>query len=564
MRVVVAVVAAGLLAGTGVGPVVPAAAASPRPSSPAGVAAGAATSLPADDGSDTVVSSQPVAPVAAGAERTTASGADVVAELAPTQIEPFGLLGITWDPATTPAGIDIEVQVHTADGWGAWKHVEYVFDEGPAATEESDARAGTTPLWVGSADGAAVRMTSSTGTAPADVRLVTVDPEIDGLSSADRASGVTRSAAKSVAQRRPSSGDAIKGSPRFPALPRLITRRQWGADPAMTESCYPPRYGRSAKMVFVHHTAGSSRYTVSESPAIVRSILAYHTQAQDWCDIGYNALIDRFGNIYEGRRGGIRKPVRGAHSGDYNTNSVGVSLMGNFQKAEPSRRILNALVRFIGWRLGTSFSPVRGAVRLNGARFARISGHRDAMSTSCPGGNVYDRIPHIRRRVVHYLDDYESAAKRKAGRLGDRTTGKVFMGEQGAHGGTYTVFTKGRIYASSGPGVHWLSGRPLSVFRKARGVSGPLGWPTIDPRSIVGRWAMVAFGNGRIYLRAGRPARVLYGRIVDRYAKLDYHRGRLGLPTSGIRKVTGGHRARFQHGTLRWHRSSNRVTVRWH
>ncbi len=75
---------------------------------------------------------------------------------------------------------------------------------------------------------------------------------------------------------------------------------------------------------------------------------------------------------------------------------------------------------------------------------------------------------------------------------------------------------------------------------------------------------MVAFGNGRIYLRAGRPARVLYGRIVDRYAKLDYHRGRLGLPTSGIRKVTGGHRARFQHGTLRWHRSSNRVTVRWH
>ena len=131
----------------------------------------------------------------------------------------------------------------------------------------------------------------------------------------------------------------------------------------------------------------------------MRSIYAYHTQGQNWCDIGYNALIDRFGNIYEGRRGGMSKPVRGAHAGDYNTGTVGVSMIGNFQQRKPPARMKNALVRFIGWRLGTSYKPVRGTVRVEGHRFKRISGHRDAMSTACPGRFMYNRLPNI--RVAH-------------------------------------------------------------------------------------------------------------------------------------------------------------------
>ena len=200
-----------------------------------------------------------------------------------------------------------------------------------------------------------------------------------------------------MAHAHPQSGSAIKRAPRFPAKPRVITRRQWGANPKLTDHCDSPRYGRSAKMVFVHHTVNANNYSPRESPAIVRSIYAYHTQGQNWCDIGYNALIDRFGNIYEGRRGGMSKPVRGAHAGDYNTGTVGVSMIGNFQQRKPSARMKNALVRFIGWRLGTSYKPVRGTVRVEGHRFKRISGHRDAMSTACPGRFMYNRLPNIRQ-----------------------------------------------------------------------------------------------------------------------------------------------------------------------
>jgi hypothetical protein len=278
------------------------------------------------------------------------------------------------------------VRVHTDSGWGQWLHLEHIADEGPSPAEESDARAGTAPLWVGGADGAAVRVTSPGGTAPADLRLVRIDA--DAASSrrgraVDRQGGIPRT---------PEAAARIRRPPRFPRLPGVVSRSEWGASSELGDNCWSPMWGRTAKMVFVHHTAGSNRYSVRESPSVVRGIQAYHTQGQGWCDIGYNALIDRFGNIYEGRRGGLRKPIRGAHAGDFNTNTVGVSLMGNFETAQPPRPSLNALVRFIGWRLGTSFTPVRGGVRVNGEKFARIAGHRDAMSTSCPGRHVYSRL----------------------------------------------------------------------------------------------------------------------------------------------------------------------------
>jgi uncharacterized protein with LGFP repeats len=97
----------------------------------------------------------------------------------------------------------------------------------------------------------------------------------------------------------------------------VISRREWGADPRLGDECFEPVYGSSVRAVVLHHTVNSNDYSRSDAPAIVRSILAYHTQGQGWCDIGYNFLVDRFGRIYQGRRGGVRLPVRGAHAGDY-------------------------------------------------------------------------------------------------------------------------------------------------------------------------------------------------------------------------------------------------------
>ena len=56
-----------------------------------------------------------------------------------------------------------------------------------------------------------------------------------------------------------------------------------------------------AKKVVIHHTATSNTYT--DGAAEVRAIYTYHTRTLGWGDIGYNALVDKYGNIYEGRHG---------------------------------------------------------------------------------------------------------------------------------------------------------------------------------------------------------------------------------------------------------------------
>src|SRR5207342_1405298 len=149
--------------------------------------------------------------------------------------------------------------------------------------------------------------------------------------------------------------------------------------------CWDPKYGHTFKAVVVHHTAGSNDYTRAESAAIVRGVYAYHTQSRGWCDIGYNFLIDRFGTVFEGRDGGIRRPVRGAHAGDYNVNTTGISLMGNFDTVDPTHAMKDSLVRMISWRLGAAYHRAYGHPFVFDHRIARISGHRDVMSTACPG-----------------------------------------------------------------------------------------------------------------------------------------------------------------------------------
>lgn len=482
---------------------------------------------------------------------SAARGAGVVAELPATPVAGFGLVGVTWDTGTAPTGTVTEVRVHEPSGWTGWEELHWEPTEGPAPGSTTRESAG--PTWVGGADGVAVRVSTPTGAAPEGMRVVTVDPGTDPVEVA----------ARGPAKPRPPSGRPIKGPVDFPNLPRVISRKQWGADGSLTSSCDSPRYGKTAKMVFVHHTVNANDYSVRESPALVRSILAYHTQAQGWCDIGYNALVDRFGNVYEGRRGGLRKPVRGAHAGDYNTGSVGVSLLGNFETRRPTNRMKNALVRFIGWRLGTSYKPVRGKVGVEGSKFRRISGHRDAMSTACPGRYAYAMLPRLRGRVATYLSKYDSPLKDKARKLGKRRTGKVWIGEKTVSGGFRTVFHKGRMYGKKGLGAHLLKNRPLSRYRGSGGVGGVLGWPKSDVvDSPIGKARVLIAQRGRMYLR-DIGAKVVHGPIYRRYKKQQLASGRLGFPRTNVRETKRGARTDFQHGTIWWYEKSGRTKVRF-
>ena len=70
-------------------------------------------------------------------------------------------------------------------------------------------------------------------------------------------------------------------------------------------------------------------------PAILRGIYAYDTQSQGWSDVGYNFLVDRFGRVWEGRWGGIARPVIGAHTLGFNEEAFAMSAIGNFETARP-------------------------------------------------------------------------------------------------------------------------------------------------------------------------------------------------------------------------------------
>ena len=147
----------------------------------------------------------------------------------------------------------------------------------------------------------------------------------------------------------------------------------------------------------MHHTVNANDYTRDEVPGIIRSIYAYHTQSRGWSDVGYNFLVDKFGRIWEGRAGGVDRPVVGAHTLGYNDYSFAMSAIGNFETARPPKAMVQAYGSLFAWKLslhGVNASSTRQVVGPD--TFQAINGHRDAGSTACPGRYLYAKLARIR------------------------------------------------------------------------------------------------------------------------------------------------------------------------
>ena len=146
----------------------------------------------------------------------------------------------------------------------------------------------------------------------------------------------------------------------------------------------------------------------------MRAIYAFHTKVRGWNDIGYNFLVDRFGRVFEGRRGSITAAVVGAHTGGFNSQSLGVAVLGTFTTQAPSAAALSGLVDVLAWKaaqygldprgLDEAASPPAG--RTPGTRpgsavpVTVLSSHRDVGITECPGDALYADLPWLRRQVA--------------------------------------------------------------------------------------------------------------------------------------------------------------------
>ncbi|HET7174319.1 MAG TPA: SpoIID/LytB domain-containing protein [Nocardioidaceae bacterium] len=343
-------------------------------------------------------------------------------------------------------------------------------------------------------------------------------------------------------------------------MPHIITRAQWGADPSLTRSCAPGAIGTQFAVVFVHHTATKNTYSESQVPSIIRGIYAYHTQGEGWCDIGYNFLIDKYGNVYEGRRGGLRRPVRGAQVLNYNTNTTGVALIGNFETAHPTTAMKSSLVSLVAWRLGAAYHPAVGWTTVNVKRLRRISGHRDAYPTECPGQQVYNWLPTLRTLVADRLGSYRSPIEKAWLATGGDggSLGPVDVLERGYHGGRTTHFDHGQGFSNTSTGYLLTDGSILSRYHSLGSAGSYLGFPRSDNTRVAGTRAyFVRFAGGRIYNSRVTGAHDLAkGPILTYYLDHGGPAGALGLPLSSVRKTSTGLAARFQGGTVTYNAST--------
>ncbi len=158
----------------------------------------------------------------------------------------------------------------------------------------------------------------------------------------------------------------------------LICRDAWGArEPT------GPFKRHTIKRITVHHSA--SKLTDNrDAPDHLRAHQRSH-QSRGWPDIAYHLLIDRNGNVYEGR------PVRAVGDTATNYNPRGHLLVmceGHFGLQRPSALQLEALADVLAW-----------AVDRYGAPVGSIRGHLDYASTACPGRSLYRRLPSVREAV---------------------------------------------------------------------------------------------------------------------------------------------------------------------
>ncbi|MCX6372007.1 MAG: N-acetylmuramoyl-L-alanine amidase, partial [Actinobacteria bacterium] len=309
----------------------------------------------------------------------------------------FTMVGVLCD--VPPAPDDVTLRLRTsADGrsWSPWRRAPLEL----AAEVGGPPRAFIEPVWTGTARYVQVAATAAgaegSPAALRNVRVVAIDSTDDGATAA-RAAG---------AELRVGVGAAgvSFAAPAAAGAPEIVTRREWGADESWRSGS--PDYAR-VKMVFIHHTASGNTYTAAEAPAIMRAIYAYHTRSLGWSDIAYNFLVDRFGTIYEGRYGGIRRGVVGAQTLGFNTGSSGVSVIGNFAADAPPAAALAALEKLLAWKLRIHHLKPMGTARLTcsasekyayGAKvtFPVIAGHRQANHTECPGNIFYPLLPTVR------------------------------------------------------------------------------------------------------------------------------------------------------------------------
>ncbi|MGW1075025.1 N-acetylmuramoyl-L-alanine amidase [Streptomyces sp. NPDC002537] len=214
--------------------------------------------------------------------------------------------------------------------------------------------------------------------------------------------------------------------------PDVKSRADWGADEDLADPGYKTQ--SSIKAAMVHHTVtGNNSYSREDVPRIINGIYVHHITQLGYGDFPYHFIVDRFGDIWEGRKGSVAmRPdtdipgILGGHAQGFNTNTFGVAALGNFEphnseggedtgpNPKPTKKMRDSLVDLLAWKLGQYGLDPKGKVDLTSAggggtnphppgtvlNVDVITGHQDVNVTACPGQKMHDLLPQVRKKAA--------------------------------------------------------------------------------------------------------------------------------------------------------------------
>ncbi len=323
--------------------------------------------------------------------------------LARTVTAPFSMVGAVWTggAASRQGTTQVRVRSVTTGRWSDW--LDLHVNSSPTSETSAHKRTvsgRTEPRWVGQSDAVEARVVAARDgqEVPTEVSVRLIEPKVDSARQRGTSTPLTTFNGPLAAA---DSAAAVA------TRPPITSRAGWGANEDLPETA---SYGTEVKAVFVHPSGGTNDYSCADSPAMVKGIQAYHMADPDhmWNDIGSNFLVDKCGTIFEGRAGGVDRPVIGFHTAGFDTDSVGVALLGDMGSGKPTPAALESLARLAAWKLSPYGRDPLGSVVMtatasNGkyeageqATLPVIAGASDAMPASSPDENLATKLPSIR------------------------------------------------------------------------------------------------------------------------------------------------------------------------
>ena len=163
---------------------------------------------------------------------------------------------------------------------------------------------------------------------------------------------------------------------------KFMPRSRWAKSRPITSRLNPMK---GIERITVHHEGHTAVYfsdlraTAERLELIRRS----HLNRMRAGDIGYHFIIDRRGQIWQGRS----LSFQGAHVKNHNAHNLGIMVLGNFDRQHPTSAQVTSLRNILTKLMRQYHIPV-----------GRIYTHQEISPTACPGRSLQPQVALLRTR----------------------------------------------------------------------------------------------------------------------------------------------------------------------